>query len=351
MFTKKSFFTYLLKKNIRRPKTSSLQQPRVLFITYDAIGDMAMTIPLFNALRKNLPSWKFEVLSSPRNYDLVKDHPAFSHVWKLDINRSFGKLDDEEKKQLKMLYKQEYDFLIYLGERINSSTLWRISHLCANERLSLPFTEKTCLHKGIDPLKSHLFDRYIGLSYDEEVHMCRRMLSILPDLGIHIPSEVDLTLHLRPIQLPQIAISTDKPHILLNPNGSRDNNTLSENQVKTIIKQLQKLACEIYLFDTLENRSLTKNMAHSIQWLPSANIIMATQWLNEMDLIVTTDTSIGHLAAAQSRPTIMVRTKGPNCCEPLSTNVQMLRSQSDNIKELSVDLIVQAVKQKLDLRA
>jgi len=213
----------------------------------------------------------------------------------------------------------------------------------------LPFSEKTCQHKGIDPLKSRLFDRYIGLSNEQEVHICRRMLSILSDLDITPPTTIDLSLQLPSIKLPDISFAKDRPNVLFNPNGSRENNSLSTEQVKEIIQKLNKISCNVCLFETLENRQLTKNLVNSIYWLPSTSILMASQWLNMMDLILTTDTSIGHIAAAQSRPTVMMRIQGPNCCEPLSADVQMLRAESEDIKSLSSNLIIQAVKQKLNL--
>jgi ADP-heptose:LPS heptosyltransferase len=345
----KSLYSFILRYKIKRPATSDTTNPRVLFVTYDAIGDMSMTIPLFNALQKEVPNWKLEVLASPRNYDIVKQHPAFQHVWRLDINRPFGKLNKEDQQELSELYKQDYDLLIYLGERISSAPLWRLSNIRAYERLSLPYNKKTTKKKGIDPLRDGLFDRYIGLSNEQEVHICRRMLSILPDLNITLPAQIDLSLQLPSIKLPSVSFSENQPRILFNPNGSRDNNTLSKEQVKELVEQLNALSCEVCLFDTIENHQLTETLIDTIHWLPSTNILMAAQWLNEIDLVVTTDTSIGHIAAAQSRLTIMMRTRGPNCCEPLSKDVQMLRMDTDNIKELAASTIIQAVKQKLAL--
>lgn len=350
MLNRKTFLTYLLQKNIKRPKITNRSKTRVLIVTYDAIGDMVMTIPLINAIHKKQPNWQLELLSSPRSFPLIQYHPALQHIWSLDINRPFGKLDNKGKKQLKILYKQEFDILIYLGERISSATLWRLSNITAIERLSLPFTEKKCRHKGIDPLQSRLFDRYIGLSNEEETHFCHRMLSILPDLQITPSTEIDLSLYLPKTNLPNIPFPSGNRHVLFNPTGSQDGNTLAFNQVNEIIPKLTKLSLSIFMFDTTENRKIV-NDNQEIYWLPSANILVAAQWLTKMDLTLTTDTSIGHISVAQSRPTIIMRSNEQwrDCCDPISKNVQMLRAESEDIKSLSSDLIIQAVKQKLNL--
>ena len=346
LFSIKNIFASFLKFNIKRPKSTVSSKPKVLIIPYDALGDLVMTIPLFNALHKTYPSWQLEVLCSPRSYSIIEHHPAIHHIYTLDINTSFFKFNQQAKQELKKMYNQDFDILIYLGERLNSSTLWRLSNIKATKRFSLPYTKEVYRKKGFNPLKIHLFDQYIGTDNKKEIHFTKRMLSILPDLNIQPPQKIDFSLYLPSIKLPSLTFSLKHPSILFNPVGSQEGNTLTQKQSYTIINKLQELSFSIYIFDTPNNRQLIKDQNNSLlKWLPSPDIIIASKWIEMLDIVLTTDTSIGHIAAALLKKTIIMRNDESwrDCCDPIVENVTMLRSPSNNINDIPLQQIIHAL--------
>jgi ADP-heptose:LPS heptosyltransferase len=350
--TYKLIFSYLLKRNISRPEISNVKSNRVLFIPYDSLGDMAMTVPIFNAIMKAHPNWQLDVLCTPRSFSIIENHPAIKKFYKLDINVSFLKEDDKYKYQIQQLYKENFDLLIYLGERISSASLWRISKIKALQRLSLPFLDSEIHKKGINPLGIGLFDRYIGKSKEKEKHFCLRMLSILDDLPISPSTIIDLSLHMPQIALPKSILPLEGHKILFNPTGSQIGNTLSSKQISEIIEQLSDLSFILCLFDTDDNQKLIPDNLKLI-WLPCKDIIMASSWLECMDLILTTDTSIGHIAASKNLSTIVMRSNESwrDCCNPLSSSVTMLQGKNDDIKALSTKDIVKSVLEHFNLES
>lgn len=193
-----------------------------------------------------------------------------------------------------------------------------------------------------------LFDKYIGKNSDNEVHFCHRMLSILPDLNLKIPTKLDFSLFL-PNDIPEnIPFLKKFPVVLFNPLGSQKGNSLSIEQSKLAIKQLSANHITVCLFNTLENKKLLKNIPN-IYWLSSDNILEAAKWINTIDGVLTTDTGIGHLAVALKKPVTIMRSneKWRDCCNPLSEITTIVYSKSDNIKDLYIPLAIQAIQKQL----
>jgi len=180
--------------HLNKKTKTGLQQPsespRVLFIPYNAIGDMVMTAPLFTALKKSHPNWQLEVLCSSRNQDIIRYHPAISHCWQIDLNLKPHRAWSQRAAR-EALFDQHFDKIIYLEERINWIALWRINRLQASEKLSLPFSDALIKKKQIDPVALGIFDKTVGFNHDTEPHFTRRMISILNDLDGKIPEKME----------------------------------------------------------------------------------------------------------------------------------------------------------------
>ncbi|MCX6834211.1 MAG: glycosyltransferase family 9 protein [candidate division Zixibacteria bacterium] len=73
---------------------------KVLFLRPEKIGDMVISLPVFDALRARYPHMKVSVLASPRNYVLVKNDPRFDRIflyrkWTLEDFRQLGAIRHE----------------------------------------------------------------------------------------------------------------------------------------------------------------------------------------------------------------------------------------------------------------
>jgi len=73
---------------------------KVLFLRPEKIGDMVISLPVFDALRARYPHLKISILASPRNCALVKNDPRFDGIflyrkWALEDFRQLGAIRRE----------------------------------------------------------------------------------------------------------------------------------------------------------------------------------------------------------------------------------------------------------------
>jgi ADP-heptose:LPS heptosyltransferase len=54
---------------------------RVLFLRPEKLGDMVISLPVFDAIREAFPHLEVDLLGSPRNQVLVREDPRFHHVY------------------------------------------------------------------------------------------------------------------------------------------------------------------------------------------------------------------------------------------------------------------------------
>ena len=54
---------------------------KILFLRPDKIGDMIISLPVFENLKKEYPHIKLSLCCSPRNYGIVKNDPRFDKIF------------------------------------------------------------------------------------------------------------------------------------------------------------------------------------------------------------------------------------------------------------------------------
>ncbi len=77
------WFRRLLLNLIPRPKHLTLlssENPRILVIRIDRVGDLALSTPLFRILRDNFPKADISVLVKPFNAEIILNDPAVNNV-------------------------------------------------------------------------------------------------------------------------------------------------------------------------------------------------------------------------------------------------------------------------------
>lgn len=322
------------------------EKPRVLVIPYNAIGDMVMTAPLFTALKKAQPDWQLEVLCSSRNQDIIRYHPAIQRCWQVDLSLKPHRAWPQRAAR-KKLYAQQFDKIIYLEERIHWVALWRIHRLRAAEKLSLPFAQHLIEKKQIDPVRLGIFDRTIGSDYEQTPHFTRRMMSIVPALGGEIPHKMEYNLNLPHQKSGWGKILPAGERLLFNPCGTQNGNTLSSEQACSILAQLESLDIKVCVFDLPDVRQKLADYPHQerITYLASRSISQAGDLIREMSLVLTTDTSIGHISSALGITTFIMRSDEAwrANCDPLTDNICMLIAKN-TLTTLSPELVLEQLQ-------
>ncbi|MED5526130.1 MAG: glycosyltransferase family 9 protein [Pseudomonadota bacterium] len=287
---------------------------RVLLIPYNAIGDALMTMPTLAAINTQLPEWQLDVLAHPRSAELFAHHPAVSTIYQADVNRRWAFLREPQWP------RKTYDMVLYLGSRLTFFTQLNLQQLPTPQLYSLSFSAKDISHKGLDP--EPLFDALT--STDDDQRFVRRMRTITTLLGETEPEQWDQRIYLPDVKLPNV----NNPMVIINPAGTQQNNRFEADTISRIASMLQSHGYEIAAFDTPDNRALITSLP--IQWLPSPSLAYAKSWLERSVGVITTDTSIGHMGAALSVPTIIVRCdqQWRADCDPLWGRVKVCVSPS-----------------------
>jgi len=124
----KSFFFWLCRGLLKkgRPgfeKLDASTMRRVLFLRPEKIGDMVISFPVFDALRRKYPHVRISLLGSPRNYAIIKDDPRFEKIFLYRKNLS-------DLKTMRAMRRERYDCVLDMINDDSATTLF-LSQLAA----------------------------------------------------------------------------------------------------------------------------------------------------------------------------------------------------------------------------
>ncbi|MCK4574391.1 MAG: glycosyltransferase family 9 protein, partial [candidate division Zixibacteria bacterium] len=82
----KAFFFDVFKRYLKKGQKDfvpldGIKIKRVLFLRQEKIGDMVISFPVFDGLKKHFPHIKIAILGSPTNYAIIKDDPRFDEIY------------------------------------------------------------------------------------------------------------------------------------------------------------------------------------------------------------------------------------------------------------------------------
>ena len=92
------------RRNLRTLDPTTMS--KVLFLRPEKIGDMVISLPVFDALRARYPHLKISILASPRNLALIKDDPRFDKIF------LYRKWTWEDFRQLSHIRRERFDCVI-----------------------------------------------------------------------------------------------------------------------------------------------------------------------------------------------------------------------------------------------
>lgn len=101
------------------------QMKKVLIFRPDRIGDMVITLPLVDGLKRHFPQLKMSILASPKNVALIQDDSRFEKIYLYKKNLLSSPLE------LKKIRNEKFDCIIDTVFEDSVTTLF-LSHFCAN---------------------------------------------------------------------------------------------------------------------------------------------------------------------------------------------------------------------------
>ena len=335
LLTKKNVFLFDIKDS-----------KSVLILKYDRIGDMIVSTPIFRELKIAYPNISISVLASKENRDVIKYNPYVDKIYTNYKNQIFNDLPT-----LLKLRKKNFDVCIELDHSVIPHAIFRLKILNPKKTISIHKDGRYGV-KGVD-LK--IYDYFT--KKDTKSHFSKIWLETLFFFGI-IPSSYSYDLFLGNIEKEKakiFAISLGKKiKIGINMEGSFPEKSIQKEELEKICVGLHNNFNNIKIVIlTSPNKLLEKKKLISELGLdfviPSYNtktIIDAAALIEQLDLIITPDTSIVHIASSFDKPLVSIHENNKDSFRlwaPTSTlSKTVFASSSYGLFDYSVDDVIKS---------
>jgi ADP-heptose:LPS heptosyltransferase len=150
----------------QKPKTPQPPYKRILFLRFDALGDMILSFPVYRATRAALPETEIDILCSRKNVILLKDANL------VDQLLIAGKNPLELLKLIRRIRKRNYDLIINLVTR-PSFTFGLVARLGGPKSVRIA---------GEQEQFAYLYNRNSDLPPKSEIHMMERKFLVCKDI-------------------------------------------------------------------------------------------------------------------------------------------------------------------------
>jgi ADP-heptose:LPS heptosyltransferase len=295
IFTKKKKITFDLNKTTK-----------VLIFRYDRIGDMIVTTPIFRELKKTYPSINITVLASRTNKDVIKYNPYVDKIY-TNYKNSFFK----DFNSLLKLRAENFDICIELDHSV-------IPHAIIRHKIIKPKKIISVFKEGRYGVKGYEMELYdFFSSQDDKNHFAKVWLDTLIFLGINSnnkkydfflgQSEKDRAISF-------FSNVTEKFKIGLNIDAFSQDKRLQTSEIKQICHGLKAHFSDIRIF-VISGPSNIKINSEIIAGICldfvsmsyiTDTIIDAAALIEQLDLVISPDTSIVHVASAFNIPLVSI---------------------------------------------
>lgn len=295
------------RRNVETPVDPSTVR-HVLVLRYDAIGDMVVTLPMFDAIHEACPTATIDVVASASNHQISSRTPR--------VRRSvvFDRTLIGLWRVRRALRDTRYDAVF--APVMNKTTL---SGLLANilggrHAITVAFEHTARRDQYATWFNVQLpVGRNAKTMTEMLVDMARRVLSPAPSDSVAYP-----TLHL-PVTTEQRqqaqthVVAMQRPLIALNLSSSNPFRMLSEERNAALIDGLctRIPGTSVLVIGHGDRQAMAERLAartpgRTRAYPGSADLLDLAAVLETCDLVITPDTSVVHVAAAMSRPVVVM---------------------------------------------
>jgi len=264
-----------------------------LILLLGRIGDMVLLTPFIKILSENFPDAKIDILASRHNWVILKDNPRISQIY--IYNKEPWKVPTLFIK----LLSRKYSY--YIDPKDHYSTESQIFSKIVRAEKKIYFSKDS--KSNILPLQR--IDNNSGL------HFSQKLMQPLKYLGIEFPEKPirpelfeDNNSHTFISNFYQ-NLSPNKMNILLNISASK------ENKMWGLEKWIEFLSLininDFNIIISADPKERDKLIALNNKFLntiitPARNFFDLISLIKNVDLVITPDTSIVHIASAFNKP-------------------------------------------------
>ena len=334
---------FLLKTLTKKKRTQFTPEDAksFVFLRYDRIGDLIVSLPLVKSLRDSFPSTKMILVGSQSNAAVAEYCKLFDEI----IIKPQGQLF----KWISILWDlrlRKVTITFDLNHSVATHAL--IACLAINPKhAATPYKDGRW---GVRGIELELFDL---MPPRHEKGYSRPMAELYLDIARFLGCNTDTAL---PYPLkPNLKTNNAEQTIILNHSGSRSTMRLHDGDLIKIVKMIRKIqpSYKVKMFpEDAENKRikhLMKDQSNVDVMQPTATIIPVIEAIAVAALIITPDTALTHIASAFSKPLIAVYANEPALFaqwKPLNTapTVTIFSANNKTLEGYDSNQLLSAIK-------
>ena len=348
---KKKIKAYLLKK-IASQKSIDFDikdAKNVLFLRYDRIGDMVITTPVFREIKLVYPHIKITVIASTANQDVLTNNPYVDNIITNHKNNLLSDLPS-----LLKLRKQKFDVCIEFDHSVIPHAIIRLKIINPKKVISV----KKDGRYGVNGSELSLYDFYTDKT--KKIHFRDIWLATLKPFDVK-PKSKEYDLFPAEKQQKQaenfIKKYSSKFLVGINLEGAVKGKKIIFSELDQICQGLYKENnnVQIIILTTPNNLQKTNkkvndmDLDYVITSYKTSAILDAAALINRLNLIITPDTSIVHIASAFNKPIVTIHENNKDSYQlfaPTSSfNKTVFSPKKDTLEGYDVQKVIEYANQ------
>ncbi|CUS97215.1 heptosyltransferase-2 [Candidatus Kryptobacter tengchongensis] len=311
---------------------------------HNQLGDMLCAVPLLRAIRQRFRNAKVTLITSPVNYEVVKDNPFVDEVLNFDKVKFF--ISPSRIFEFVRKLKSGFDIAI-VPVTVSISTTSNLLAYFSNARVRIGPASLD----GKENPTAFLFNYQVDLDWrsEEKKHQTERNLDIVRPFGIDTD---DLSYVIpyfdedREFAEKILSIGGDFKFVIgYHPGAGKVKNRWSaDNFAELALKLANKFNAFTLItagpMDDEPVERMKKQIDGKIEYLILRNerISRIVAVIDKIDLFITNDTGIMHVAGATSTPVIsLFGSTNPYQWSPLNKDKFFIWSRTGDINDIKIE--------------
>ena len=278
----------------------------VLFLRYDRIGDMVITTPVFRELKLAYPDISITVLASKANQNVLLNNPYVDHIITNHKNSLF-----QDLPLLLKLRRQKFDACVEFDHSVVPHAILRLKIINPKKVISV----KKDGRYGVNGSELSLYDFYTDKT--KKIHFRDIWLATLKPFDVK-PKSKEYDLFPAEKQQKQaenfIKKYSSKFLVGINLEGAVKGKKIKFSELWQICQGLHKANNNIQVIilttpgnlQSIHEKVTESSLDYVVTSYKTDTILDAAALISQLDLIITPDTSIVHIASVFNKPIVTI---------------------------------------------
>ncbi|MBU0984090.1 MAG: glycosyltransferase family 9 protein [candidate division Zixibacteria bacterium] len=282
---------------------------RVLFLRPEKIGDMVISLPIFDALRRKCPHISISILGSPVNHSLIKDDPRFDAVFlytkSLNDFATVRRMRAERFDVVLDMINDDSVTTLFLSQLIGGDA----TRIGIGKKRFAEFYDFNYVHP--DGYGDHIVEDTLGLLLP---------FGIRPeDVNRYAPPHISLDTANRMKALAQeIGVTGERRFVGFNLSAGKPNRIWAVEKARQLVRAILDYSPDIDLLlivtpkDRDRGEAVLKDQHGSVSMVPPGlSLLDVSALIAQMEVLISPDTSLIHIARSFQVPVVGLYSRAP----------------------------------------